>query len=49
MVCFGFIVCFFFAGLLVGAAGVLEWIAVRVVRWILRERGARTLREPSAK
>lgn len=48
MVCFGFIVCFFFAGVLIGAVGILEWIAVRVVRWILRER-PRTLREPSAK
>lgn len=33
--CLGLIVCCFFAGLLVGAAGILEWIAVRFVRWYL--------------
>lgn len=48
MVCLGLIVCMFFAGLLVGAAGVLEWIAVRLVRWVLARR-ARSLRESSAK
>jgi hypothetical protein len=38
MACFGLLVCFFVAGMFVGATATLEWIAVRIVRWLLIKR-----------
>ncbi len=48
MVCFGLLLCCFFAGMLVGAAAVFEWLAVRVLRWLFSpefERRAAWLRK----
>lgn len=38
MVCFGLVFGCFLAGMLVGAIAVFEWLAVRVLRWLLSDR-----------